>query len=135
MTNRLKELFDKDIFARELGIVIVEVEDGNAEAKLTIKDNMMNGAGVANGAAVFALVDFTLAVAANSANDGVSLTMNVNINYCKPAVLGDVITAKAACIARSGKSVSCNIIATNQDEEVVAVAHGSAYKTTKLQMG
>ena len=126
----IRELFDGDMFAKELGITITSVEDGHAEAVMTVTEKMINGAGVANGGALFTLVDFAMAVAANSKSDGLSLTMNVNINYCKPSELGDIVTAKGACLAQSGKSTSCNVIATNQKGDVVAVAHGTAYKTS-----
>ena len=128
MKEKLRELFNGDMFAKELGIIITEAEEGSAAATLTVTDKMLNGAGVANGGVVFTLIDFALAAAANSVSNGLALTMNVNINYCKPSLLGDTITANAACLAQSGKSTSCNVIATDQNGDVVAVAHGTVYR-------
>ena len=135
LTEKEKELilqlFSKDYFAAKLGISIVEFEAGMALAKMTVSDDMLNGAGVANGGVIFTLADFALAVAANTIGEFMSLTLGMNINYIKSALCGETIMAKAICEAKSNKIISCNVAVTNQNGEIIASAQGISYITSK----
>jgi len=92
-----RETVGGDPLARHLGIVIEEVSEGFARVSLEAKPEYMNAVGRAHGAAVYAVIDQSLAVAANSR--GVrAVTLDVNARYHSGAPGGDVLVAEASPI-------------------------------------
>jgi acyl-CoA thioesterase len=116
----------KDKFARHLGMQIVEASKGYAKTKLTIKQDFLNGLDLAHGGVIFSLVDYTFALASNTPEES-GLAINANINFIKPAVLGEEIFAEVREISRSRKLGSYQGVVTRQDGAILAQFQAMAY--------
>lgn len=94
----IRELMEKDLFAKTNDMHLVEVEQGQAVAQMIMQNRYCNGAGTVQGGALFTLADFACAAAANSYGDR-AVSIHADINFIK-AVSSGTITAKAVEISR-----------------------------------
>lgn len=93
-----------DAAARALGITVSAVGPGAVTAHLTVRPEMLNGAGSAHGAALFALADIAFALACNS-HGYPAVGRSCSIEYLAPASAGDALRATAVervVVGRSG---------------------------------
>lgn len=123
-------MLTEDAFSRWLGIRLLEVREGYAKTEMTVRPEMMNGLGVAHGGIAFSLADSTFAFACNNRNK-LSLALDTSINFVKPVMTGDVLTAEAKEI-HSGKSTGLyQVSITNQHEKTVAIFKGVCFRTER----
>ena len=101
----------KDDYASEwMGIEVVALDDGHATIRMTLRQEMLNGFGMAHGGMIFAFGDTAFALACNPANPGpadegnITVASGVDINFLKPAFRGQVLTAVANRRASTGRS-------------------------------
>ncbi len=102
----------KDDYASEwMGIEVVALDDGHATIRMTLRQEMLNGFGMAHGGMIFAFGDTAFALACNPANPGTRRRRatspwraGVDINFLKPAFRGQVLTAVANRRASTGRS-------------------------------
>ena len=134
MYENIRELFLTDIFAVNLGIRIDDIGEGRAAASLEISGQMLNGARVANGGVTFTLADYALAIAANTLGENISLTSNVNINYCGAVRQGDMLTAEASVGVKKGRNAFLSVNVRNQKGEVVALAQSMTTETSRSKI-
>ena len=87
--EKVIELFEKDQFAKNTGIHIVEVKPGYAECMMTVTENHLNGIGILMGGALFTLADFTFSLAANS-HGTIAVTLNATISFLQKCSQGPV---------------------------------------------
>ena len=101
----------KDDYASEwMGIEVVALDDGHATVRMTLRQEMLNGFGMAHGGMIFAFGDTAFALACNPVNPGpgedssITVAAGVDINFLKPAFRGQVLTAIANRRASTGRS-------------------------------
>ena len=101
----------KDDYASEwMGIEVVALDDGHATIRMTLRQEMLNGFGMAHGGMIFAFGDTAFALACNPANPSpgeagnITVAAGVDINFLKPAFRGQVLTAIANRRASTGRS-------------------------------
>jgi acyl-CoA thioesterase len=101
----------KDDYASEwMGIEVVALDDGHATIRMALRQEMLNGFGMAHGGMIFAFGDTAFALACNPANPGpadegnITVASGVDINFLKPAFRGQVLTAVANRRASTGRS-------------------------------
>ncbi len=99
--ERVLRYFDRDRLGKELGIQLVEIQPGQATARMTITEKHHNGIGIAHGEAIFTLADIAFAAASNS-HGTIAVGVNASIAYLK-AVSSGTVTAGSA---RSASAVS-----------------------------
>ena len=131
----LKHFFGIDQFAGGMGIEIEEFERGYARASFTVRADMLNGAGMGNGGASFALADYTLAIAVNTVSETAAVTAGMNLNYLKPARRGDILRAEAHChtgAEKPGRMLTGEVVIKNQNGELVASGTGMFYRSNNL---
>ena len=93
-----------------MGIEVVALDDGHATIRMTLRQEMLNGFGMAHGGMIFAFGDTAFALACNPANPGpadegnITVASGVDINFLKPAFRGQVLTAVANRRASTGRS-------------------------------
>lgn len=117
--------FEKDNFARENGIVLLECKPGYALAKADVNKRHCNGAGVIHGGMLFTLADFALGAATNSFGK-VALTINANMSFFKKSK-GGTITAEAKVVSQTNKLMHCDINVYHDDNTLVANFKGTVY--------
>ena len=101
----------KDDYASEwMGIEVVALDDGHATIRMTLRQEMLNGFGMAHGGMIFAFGDTAFALACNQttpspADEGnITVASGVDINFLKPAFRGQTLTAVANRRASTGRS-------------------------------
>lgn len=112
-----------DAASKALGIEIGIPEAGRAVATMQVRQDMINGFDVCHGGLIFTLADTAFAYACN-AHDRLTLAAAASIDFLRPAVLGDELTASAAEDYRGEKTGFYTIRVSNQHAEVVAVFRG-----------
>jgi len=92
-----------DAASRALGMELVEVGDGTATVRMTVRDDMVNGHGLCHGGLVAALADSAFALACNSR--GVStVAAGFDVTFLRPSRAGDVLEATAGERSLAGRS-------------------------------
>lgn len=120
-----------DLFSRWLGIQVLEISEGYAKLQLTLREEMLNGFGVIHGGVTFSLADSAFAFACNNRNN-LSLAIDTNISFTKPAMPGDVLTAEAKEL-HDGRSTGLYLVTVlNQKAEQVALFKGTCFRTGKI---
>jgi acyl-CoA thioesterase len=113
MEKEMIEIIKNDQFAKLVGLELVKVELGYAEVRMMITEKHLNGVGIVQGGALFTLADFAFAAAAN-ADGKVTIGINANITYSKPAK-GKTLLAKA--METSSSRSLCNYTVDIFDED------------------
>lgn len=118
-----KALFSHDNASAALGIDIVEVTPGHATASMVVRPDMVNGFDICHGGLIFTLADSTFALACNSHNM-MAFAMGCHIEFLRPALKGDHLTARATEMDRTRNTGSYVVSVKNQDGKTIAIFHG-----------
>ena len=118
-----------DLFAKLLGIEIVEVRIGYALLKLEVEEKHLNGIGMVQGGAIFTLADYAFGVAANA--DGSTVVgINASISYFNTPK-GKTIYAEAMEENSNNKICGYKVLVKDEDGSLVASFSGLGYKKYK----
>ena len=103
-------ILENDYASEWMGIKVLALSDGHATIRMTLRQEMLNGFGMAHGGMIFAFADTAFALACNPVNpgpgdeDSITVAAGVDINFLKPAYRGQVITAVADRRSSAGRS-------------------------------
>lgn len=124
-------MFAKDAASRALGITIDIPRAGHAVARMRVRDDMVNGFDVCHGGLIFTLADTAFAFACNAYNR-VSVAASANVDFLRPARLGDELTATAEeqHAGRSGGVYTVTV--ANERGETVALFRGRSSATANV---
>ena len=125
----------KDDYASEwMGIEVLALDDGHATIRMTLRQEMLNGFGMAHGGMIFAFADSAFALACNPVNptpeeiNNITVAAGVDINFLKPGIPGRTLTAVANRRQQSGRSGIYDIQVLQSvpgaDDEVLAEFRG-----------
>jgi len=124
MAERCGEAMWKDDNASHaLGIKMNVSGVGAATTRMLIRDDMVNGLDVCHGGLVFALADTAFAFACNAYNNQ-SFAASCQIEFLRPAKLGDELLAIASEDHRGRQSGYYTVKIKNQRGEPVALFRG-----------
>jgi acyl-CoA thioesterase len=116
-----------------IGSELAEIGPGRAVMRLKIGAHHLNSAKVCHGGFVFALADSALGFASCS-HGTQTLAQHADIHWLKPGREGDILTATASEVSRSGRTAVYDVAVTNQDGELVATVRGMT-RSTGLPVG
>ncbi len=122
----LREFFAGDRFAARNGIVLEEVAEGRARARLVVGPEHLNAAGVVQGGAVFTLADFAFGAASNSRGH-VALAIEAHVTFLRPVRAG-VLVAEAREESGSRRLSTCTVRVTDEGGTLVALFTGTAFR-------
>ncbi len=88
---------------------------------------MVNGHDICHGGLIFALADTAFAFACNSYGDN-ALAASASIDFLAPGREGDVLTATAREVWRSGRSGIYESVVANQRNETIAIFRGRSQR-------
>ena len=88
------QMHARDRASQHLGITLDEVRPGYARLSMQVKDWMLQGHDMCHGGLMFALADTAMAFASNSHNVP-HVALHANIDFLRPALLGETLTAEA----------------------------------------
>jgi len=115
-----------DYLAEALGIKVLEAKDGYCKASMKVEKIHTNALGFTHGGAIFSLADYAFAHACNY-GDNVAVAVQVNINYLKPSVEGDTLTAEAVRV-NDGKTTGLYHVTVRKNDKIIAFFSGLAFK-------
>jgi acyl-CoA thioesterase len=121
-----ESMYARDRASRELGITLDEIRPGYARMSLKVEEWMLQGYGVCHGGLMFALADTAMAFASNS-HDEAHLALNANIDFLRPARLGETLTAEATEGARGGRTGLYEVSITNGAGKLVCRFRGRTF--------
>ena len=126
----VEAMLARDEFSRWLGLEVTELAPGRCICRLTVRDDMVNGFGVAHGGVAFSLADSAFAFACNT-HGRITMSIENSITYPAPIRPGDVLTATAGMETESNRLGFYRALVVNQRGETVALFRGTAFKTSQ----
>jgi acyl-CoA thioesterase len=112
-----------DRASKWLGLRIVAVGPGTCTVEMTVREEMLNGHDICHGGLVTTLADSAFAFACNAYNE-VTVAAGFDVNLMRASTLGDVLTAQARELHKTGRTGVYDITVTNQRGEAVAAFRG-----------
>ena len=119
-------MFAGDRASRGLGMSITSVGAGSATLTMTVRDDMLNGHEICHGGFITTLADSAFAFACNSGNV-VTVAAGLTVDFLAPAHRGDLLTAQATEVSRSGRTGVYDMVVTNQHGVRVALVRGRSH--------
>ncbi len=123
-------MLDNDNFSHWMGLEIDEYREGYCKLHFTIRNEMLNGFGIAHGGIMFSAADSAFAFACNS-HGRISVALDVHISFMRAGKPGDVISIEAKEIHTGNKTSFYDITLSNAEGQVMAVFKGTAYRTSE----
>lgn len=109
-----------------MGIQVSEIGPGTCTCTMIVSRHMLNGHSIAHGGLIATLADSAFAFACNAYNE-VTVASGFDVNLLASAKQGDVLTARAVEISKSGRTGVYDIDVMNQHGERIAVFRGRSY--------
>ncbi|MDO4918082.1 PaaI family thioesterase [Kocuria sp.] len=129
-------VLDGDRASEWLGITVRRADPGHCEISMVVREEMVNGFGIAHGGMIFSLADTCFAMTCNDPDpDGTTMTVaqGVDINFLSSAHPGQTLVAEGRQIATTGRSSLCDITVTTAEGEVIAQFRGRSRTVPRRQ--
>ena len=126
LEEALRLYFKRDRIAELLGIETIECANGCARTRMVVQDRHLNGLDIVHGASIFALCDYTFALASNS-HGTVSVAINTDCSFVK-AIRSGTLHAEAKESWLSPKLGTYEIVVVDDAGDTVALFHGMVYR-------
>jgi acyl-CoA thioesterase len=120
----------RDSFSRWLGLEVVELAPAHCLCRMSVREEMVNGFGVAHGGIVYSLADSALAFASNT-QGRIALSIENGISYPAAVHPGDVLSALASEESASYRLAFYQVRVSNQHGDLVALFRGTVYRTSE----
>jgi len=115
-----------DRASKALGMQLLSIAPGRAVMQMTVRADMLNGHAICHGGLVTTLADSAFAFACNAHNE-VTVASGFNVDLIAPGREGDVLTARAVELSKSGRTGLYDVEVRNQRDERIAVFRGRSY--------
>ena len=119
-------LWATDRASQGLGMRVTAIGPGSCIMTMTVREDMLNGYGTCQGGLLTTLADSCFAFACN-AYDEVTVAAGFNVEIVAPGRLGDVLTATAVEVSKSGRMGVYDVDVRNQRDERVVAFRGRSY--------
>ena len=119
-------MWSRDRATQGLGMQILSVKPGYALIAMPVRGDMVNGHHICHGGFMFTLADSAFAFACNAYNE-ITVASGFDVNLLAAARLGDVLTARAVEVSKSGRTGVYDISVTNQKGAAIAAFRGRSY--------
>jgi acyl-CoA thioesterase len=126
----VRGMLAKDAFSEWLGLEALEIAPRRSTLRMTVRQDMVNGFGVAHGGIAYSLADSALAFAANT-HGRITVAIENSMSYPQAIRVGDVLTATAAEESFTNRLGFYSVMVRNQDDATVAIFRGTVYKTDR----
>ena len=116
------------------GITLIEAAPGDVTMRMTVVKEHVNGFDICHGGILFLLADTAFAACCNS-HGPQTVAAGGDITFCRPAAIGDELTARAVERTRFGRSGVYDVTITRGDGEIVAEFRGRSRTIGETQPG
>ncbi len=131
LANKIVDkMLDEDKFSQWLGIEKVVVEPGYCVLRMKVREEMVNGFGIAHGGIAYSFADSALAFASN-AYGRLSVALDCVISYPAAVNVGDELICEAKEFSLTKSTGTYLIEVTNQKKQKVAFFKGTVFRTHK----
>jgi len=124
MTELIRE---KDLFAKKLGIEIIEAKDGQSHVTMMLDETMANALGGTHGGVLFSLADLAFATSCNSEGN-VSVAIESSIQYMAPCPSSGRLDAHGYKIRETRRLGFYRMEVTRPEGNLIAVMQAVSYK-------
>ena len=114
-----------DPLAQYLGVEMLGVQQGRAQARLRIQEHHLNSHGMLHGGMLFTLADVVLAAVSNSYGR-TAVAIQASISYLK-AISSGVVIAEAEELSRNAVLGQYHIRVSSDTGDLLAVFQGMVY--------
>jgi acyl-CoA thioesterase len=118
---------EHDLFAKSLGIELLELHPGHSRAAMTLAPHMVNGLGMPHGAVIFALADFAFAAACNS-HGRAAVALSMDIHFLNSPASSTRLECEAVEVRLGRRTGLYRMTVTDSESNAVAELHGMAYR-------
>ena len=125
-----EQMYSKDKFSQWLAIERISEKPGYSKLKMVVREDMVNGFGIAHGGITFSLADSAFAFASNSRGLH-AVSIDCTVNHILPVHVNDELTAETEEISTSNKLAIYMVKVKNQNDQIVALFKGMVYRTRK----
>ena len=122
-------MYAADRASQSLGMRIVAIGAGTATLEMAVRDDMLNGHAICHGGFITTLADSAFAFACNSRNQ-LTVAAGLTVDFLQSVERGDVLTAAAVEVSRSGRTGVYDIVVTNRAGARVALVRGRSAALT-----
>jgi acyl-CoA thioesterase len=122
--DRSRSMWTDDPASRAMGMSLDALGPGTAEVSMTVREDMVNGYGMAHGGLVSALADSAFALACNS-RGRTTVASGFDVSFLEAGHLGDRLVASAREVSLRGRSGLYDVTVTRvSDGTVIAEFRG-----------
>ena len=118
---------ERDLFARHLGIELLELRPGYSRVALNLAPHMVNGLGMPHGAVIFALADFAFSIAGNS-HGKVAVALSMDVHFLNSPAPNTRLEGEAVEVRCGRRTALYRMTVTDAENKLVAELHGMAYR-------
>ena len=115
-----------DRASQGMGMRIAAIGPGSCTMTMSVREDMLNGYGTCQGGLLTALADSCFAFACNAYNE-VTVAAGFDVQIVAPGKLGDLLTATAIEISKTGRLGVYDVDVRNQRDELVLAFRGRSY--------
>ncbi len=130
----VKKRFEKDGFARHMGIVLDALTEDSIQMHMPLREDMHNLFGRPHGGAIYALADAAFSVLANNGNN-LSVALDCSITYHASPDPQTILVVKGRTLSMTRRTASYlfNVyMDVAEDRTLIATMKSVAYRTGKL---
>ena len=121
-----REFFEKDRFAAEAGVEIIDMRAGYAKVRMGITPAHLNAGGVCQGGALFTMADLAFVIAVNM-HGVLTFSTSANITYLR-SVSSGYVYAEAQEIVDHKRMPFVEVRITDDEGALVAIFTSSGYR-------
>lgn len=118
-------MWNNDRASKWLGLRLDDVGPGRATLSMQVVDHHLNGHDICHGGFIFTLADSAFAFACNSYNPQ-AVAQHNTISFLSPGRKGDILTARACEVARTGRTGIYDVSVSGEDGRTVATFRGAS---------
>ena len=115
-----------DRASQGMGMRVAAIGPGACTMTMAVREDMLNGYGTCQGGLMTTLADSCFAFACNAYNE-ITVAAGFDVQIVAPGKLGDVLTATAVEISKSGRLGVYDVDVRNQRDERVLAFRGRSY--------
>ena len=119
-------MWSTDRASQGMGMHVAAIGPGTCTMTMTVRADMLNGYGTCQGGLLAALADSCFAFACNAYNE-ITVASGFNVEIMAPGRAGDVLTATAVEVSKSGRMGVYDVDVRNQRDERVVAFRGRSY--------